>query len=249
MDEPFAQPLTGGALLCSFCPRRCRLSLSETGRCAALAYGPEGLRPTRPPGAFRLRTVAAPLSGLFAFSDLHTVLQVLTSGSGLSGRTSEPPPDVHFTPEQVVFVASAWQADGIHLATDDPVFDVSEGHEIVMRARAAGMKAALTTSGYLTPAVREILFDGLHTVNLRLWSMGQAFYGTRFGARVEPVLSTVEWLGAHPRANVEVTVPIVAGENDRPFELERLARWIARTLGASVPIHFEGPLLPQEAER
>jgi pyruvate formate lyase activating enzyme len=248
--EPFAHELKGGALLCSFCPRRCRLTRGQSGTCGALTFDAHGLRPTRAPGSFRLRTLATPLSGLLAFPRDKVVVAVETGGSGLQTTPFEGPAedDVRFTPEQVVFVARAWDAGGIHLSSDDPVFDVGEGHDILTRAHAARLKTAVTTSGFLLPMARDILFDGADVVNLRLWSMSQGFYGKRFGVRIEPVLATVEWLAAHPGRTVEVTVPLTAGANDSPMEIERLAHWIARSLGPSVPLHFEAEVGPPQGE-
>ena len=251
MEEPFAHTLKDGALLCSFCPRRCRLPLNQVGRCGALACDACGLRLTRPPGAFRLRTVAPEQSGLILLPKDRIVLEVESGGSGLESRPLEPlgENDARFTPEQVVFVARAWDAGAVHLVSDDPVFGVAEGHEIVAHARAAGLKTAVTTTGFLLPMAREIVLDGVDIVNLKIWSTSPTFYARRFGARVEPVLSTVEWLGTRRGFLFEATIPLVPDENDAPFEIERLAHWISRTLGPKVPIHFDAgvPGVSEEA--
>jgi pyruvate formate lyase activating enzyme len=239
--EPFATPLKGGALLCRFCPRGCRLTAGHEGVCGALSYDGEGLRQTHAPGHFRLRMVASERSGIAAFPRERVVLTVDSAGSGLEGHAFEPLQeiDTRFSPEQVVFVARAWDACAVHLASDDPVFGVAEGLEILQQAHRAGLRSAVTTSGYLLPVPREILLGSAGIVSLRIWSLSPTFYSRRFGARVEPVLSTDEWLAGRRDIPVEVTMPLVPGSNDAPFEIERLVRWIGRTLGPRVPVHIE----------
>jgi pyruvate formate lyase activating enzyme len=172
------------------------------------------------------------------------ILSVETAGSGIETRRHRRGPalasdEPRFTPEQVVFVARAWNTSGVFLRSDDPVFGASEGHEILAQARAARLKTALTTTGFLLPIPREILLRTADVVNLRIWSVRPSFYFDRFGAAIQPVLSTIEWLSKWRDGTVEITTPLLPGENDGPGEIEELARWIARTLGAAVPIHFE----------
>jgi pyruvate formate lyase activating enzyme len=251
VTEPFAHAVKDGVLVCSFCPRRCRLTVTEVGRCGALACDVCGLRLTRAPGTFRLRTLAPEQARLLSFPKDRIVLAVESGGSGLETRTLEPlgDQDTRFTPEQVVFVARAWDAAAVHLVSDDPVFGVAEGHDILAHARAAGLKTAVTTTGFLLPQSREIVLDGADIVNLKIWSTSPTFYTRRFGARVEPVLQTVEWLGSRRSLTIEATIPILPGQNDAPFEVERLAHWISRSLGLHVPIHFVpgAPGVPDDA--
>jgi pyruvate formate lyase activating enzyme len=239
MSEPFGLALKDGAILCQFCPRGCRLHLGATGRCGALENEACRLIPVRPAGSFRVKTVAADQTGLYKFRDQALVLCVESDGSCLEASKQAADSTPHLSAEQVVFVARAWGAGGIYLSSEDPVFDVGEGREILERAKAAGLVTALATTGYLLPRTREIVLDRVDVVNLRIWSLTQAFYAKRFGARIEPILATAEWLASRRDLAVEVTVPVLPGENDAPAELSRLVHWIGRTFGPDVPIHVE----------
>lgn len=248
MVDPFAHALSEGALLCTFCPRRCRLAPDGVGVCGALTHQAGGLRLSRTPGRYRVETLAGPLCRLRAFAREQTVLTVTTPGSGLEAHSFVLPDEdePRFSPEQVVFAARSWNAGAVYLDGDDPVFQASEGHEILERAQAARLRTGLTTTGFLLPTAREIVFDSVDAVNLRIWSASPGFYSRRFGVRLEPILSTIEWLATRPRLALEVTVPMLPGENDSILEVERLLRLLSRMLGGSVPIRMEGAAVTSE---
>lgn len=241
MDPIFSQRLEDGRVLCSFCPRRCRLTASETGWCGALERCGDELVVARQGAPFRLDVAPAEASGLQRFCPGTAFAAIRTRGSGLEVRSAAPDVDdaqaPWLSPEEAVALARTWGCRGIYLRADDPVFGITEGFQLFERARAAGLRTALRSSGYLLPRGREIVFAFTDAVEFRLFSASGGVYGKRFGARVEPVLDTIAWAGKRPELWIEITVPLLPGENDDPAELRKLGKWIGEHVGVGVPVH------------
>ena len=241
MESVFSHPIPDGRLLCTCCPRRCLLGTGEVGSCGALQSAGGLLGRTRNGVTFSIRVAAVEACGFARFFPGTAFLVVESPGSGLEiaqrdfGQTPDNTPWID--PDEAVFLARSWGCKGVVLKTDDPVFGVSEGYEILEKARRIGLGTAVTTTGYLLPKGRELLFAHSDAINLRLFSPC-AFYRRHFGAQQQPIQDTVEWLSHKKSFWIEVTVPILTGENDRPSDLDRLAHWIRESIGPSTPVHF-----------
>ena len=242
MESAFSHPLPDGRLLCTFCPRRCLLASGDVGSCGALRYSNGLLGRARSGVTFSIRVAPVEACGFTRFFPGTAFLVVESPGSGLESARQDFGQTLAKTswidPDEAVFLARTWGCKGIILETDDPVFGVTEGYEILEKARRMGLGTAITTTGYLLPKGRELLFAHCDAVNLHLFSAYDAFYRRHFGARPQPIQETVDWLSHKRSFSIEVTVPLLAGENDRPADVDRLARWIRETLGPSTPIHF-----------
>lgn len=240
MEPVFSQRLEDGRVLCSLCPRRCRLGETDTGWCGALERREGELVLTSSGPPFRLDVGPVEASGLRRFCPGTAFAAIVTRGSGLEVRTEPRIPEEESAPwldaAEAVGLARAWGCRGIYLKADDPVFGITEGFTLFEKAGAAGLKTALRTSGYMLARGREILFAHADAVEFRLFSVTGAVYGKRFGARVEPVLDTIAWAHGRPGLWTEITVPILPGENDTPEELARLGDWILARLGPGVPV-------------
>lgn len=249
MEPVFSQRLDDGRLLCSLCPRRCRLTNSESGWCGALERHGDELVSPEPGAPFRLDVAPAEASGLQRFCPGTAFAAIRTRGSGLEvwGRPRDPREEhlPWLSAEEAVVLARTWGCRGVFLAQDDPVYGITEGFALFERARAAGLKTAIRSSGYLLPRGREILFAFADAVEFRLYSIAGALYGKRFSARVEPILETIAWAAQRPDLWIEITVPLLPGENDDPAELRRLGDWLFRGIGAERPVHVTsgGPAL------
>jgi pyruvate formate lyase activating enzyme len=242
MESVFSHPIPDGRLLCTFCPRRCLLASGDVGNCGALCNSNGLLGRAQSGVTFSIRVAAVEDCGFTRFFPGAAFLVVQSPGSGLESARRDfgqtPNKASWMDPDEVVFLARSWGCKGVVLSTDDPVFGVTEGYEILEKARKLGLGTAITTTGYLLPKGRELLFAHSGAVGLRLFGVCDSFYRRRFDARLQPIQETVDWLSHKRSFLIEVTVPLLAGENDRPADVDRLARWIRETLGPSTPVHF-----------
>lgn len=246
MEPVFCAALPDGRIACSLCPRQCRIPSDEQGFCGYFVNEAGRLHPSHGCGHLQLRVETVQGAGLaFLAGEPRPILWIETGGAVLAPHRAEPSRPARlgedlpgFTAEELIFLAQAWGCGTIYLDTDNPGFGVTRGIETMRLARTAQLKTALGTTGYLSTRGRELLFDCLDLANFRLFSLSPAVYRHRFSARPEPIFETVEWARRTTRVAIEITIPLLLGENDRPSEIERLCRWIADSLGSATPVHF-----------
>jgi pyruvate formate lyase activating enzyme len=56
---------------------------------------------------------------------------------------------------------------------------------------------------------------------------------------IAPVLATLAYLAQLDDVWLEITVPLIPGENDSVGEVRRLSRWLVDELGPEVPLHLK----------
>jgi pyruvate formate lyase activating enzyme len=78
----------------------------------------------------------------------------------------------------------------------------------------------------------------MDAANVDLKAFTEEFYFKLTGAHLQPVLDTLVYLCRETSVWVELTTLLVPGKNDSPEEIVAMTRWIARELGADVPLHF-----------
>lgn len=103
-------------------------------------------------------------------------------------------------------------------------------------ASREGLKNVFVSNGYMTEqCLREISPD-LHAANVDLKAFSDKFYKEQCGARLNPVLKTLETL-KRQKVWLEVTTLLIPGLNDAPEELQELAKFLA-ALDQDIPWHI-----------
>ncbi len=105
-------------------------------------------------------------------------------------------------------------------------------------ARAAvrkGIKNVFVTNGYMTEEALKEIHPDLHAANVDLKSFNDKFYREMCGARLEPVLRSIETM-KRLGVWVEVTTLIIPGYNDSEDELKEIARFIV-SVDPNMPWH------------
>jgi len=103
-------------------------------------------------------------------------------------------------------------------------------------AAARGIRNVFVTNGYMTRECLEEIYPDLHAANVDLKAFTDRFYKEQCGARLDPVLRTIESMKAQG-VWVEVTTLLIPGLNDDPAELRDLAGFIAG-LDPGIPWHI-----------
>jgi len=106
------------------------------------------------------------------------------------------------------------------------------GEEAVSR----GLKNVFVTNGYMTPECLNDIDPNLHAMNVDLKSFTNQFYKEQCGAKLDPVLRSLEtakelgiWL--------EVTTLLIPGLNDNTEELKEIAGFLVQ-LDPDIPWHI-----------
>lgn len=141
-----------------------------------------------------------------------------------------------FPPGQVVAAAKRYACDSIAYTYTEPTVFFEYAYDAAKLAHQEGIKNIFVTNGYMTLEALEEISPYLNAANVDLKSFSDAFYRRVCGARLQPVLETIEAM--HQRGVwVEVTTLLIPGLNDSDDELRRIAQFV-HEVGPDIPWHI-----------
>lgn len=237
-----------GRLLCTLCPRYCRIGEGQAGFCFirkniggklySLGYG----RST----GFALDPVEK--KPLNHFLPGTQILSFGTAGCNLGCRFCQnwsiskakldDAQSLEASPERVVELALRCGAPSLAFTYNDPVIWGEFVIDISRLARECGLKSVMVTAGYITPEARAQLYRYIDAANVDLKGFTERFYHKLTFSHLDPVLDTLRWLKHETEVWLEITNLMIPGENDDPDETARMCDWIVENLGDDVPLHF-----------
>lgn len=138
--------------------------------------------------------------------------------------------------EEVVNEALATGCASISYTYTEPTIFFEYAFDIGVMAHEKGIKNVFVTNGYMTGECIDELNGVLDGANVDIKAFTEGFYKKVCGARLAPVLESVERmrkLGIW----VELTTLVIPTMNDSEEELRGLARWIAKT-DKTMPWHL-----------
>jgi len=141
-----------------------------------------------------------------------------------------------FPPEEVVAGAKRYKCASIAYTYTEPTIFFEYAYDTALLAHQEGIKNIFVTNGYMTEEALEAIEPYLDAANVDLKSFNPQFYRRIVGARLEPVLETIERMH-EMRVWVEVTTLIIPGQNDGEEELREIARFIAG-IDVKMPWHI-----------
>ena len=233
---------------CAVCPRRCRLREGQRGYCfvrgnlgGALVLHGYG-RST----GFRVDPIEK--KPLFHFLPGSAVLSFGTVGCNLGcrfcqnwaiSRSRDPSALlVAAGPEAIARRARELGCASVAFTYNDPVTYHEYCVDTAQACRELGLHPVAVSAGYQNAEPRAEFYAHMDAANIDLKAFSDAFYRRLCGARLQPVLETLQYIRHETRTWLELTTLLIPGENDSAGELERLSQWIAGHLGADVPLHF-----------
>jgi pyruvate formate lyase activating enzyme len=248
-EARYWEPAADGKVLCTLCPRECRIGEGQDGFCF--------IRRNR---GGRLVTAGWGTTTGFAVDPIEkkplnhfhpgsTVLSFGTAGCNLGcrfcqnwdiskAREDERLSEDTWTPERVVDLAVRRGCPGLAFTYNDPIIWAEYAIEVAKEARARGLFTVFVTNGYVGKAAREEIFPHMDAANVDLKAFTDAFYAKATLSHLGPVLDTLEWLARETGVWVEVTNLVIPGLNDAPDETRALADWVVSHMGPDVPVHF-----------
>ncbi|MCD6295078.1 MAG: AmmeMemoRadiSam system radical SAM enzyme [Deltaproteobacteria bacterium] len=140
------------------------------------------------------------------------------------------------TPEDIVQTAIKQGATSISYTYTEPTIYFETAFETARIASDRGLLNVFVSNGYMTPTCLEKMGGNLAAANVDLKAFNKKFYREQCGAKLEPVLKTLETLKAMG-VWLEVTTLLIPGLNDKPEELKDLARFLVN-LDPGIPWHI-----------
>ncbi len=140
------------------------------------------------------------------------------------------------SPDEVVRSAKEAGCRSIAYTYTEPTIFFEYARDCAVLAKEEGIRNVFVTNGYMTKECLDELSGILDAANVDVKSFSEEFYRKVCGARLAPVLESIEYmlkLGIW----VEVTTLVIPRHNDSEEELREIARWISRT-EKSMPWHI-----------
>ncbi len=244
----FSKPLEDGRLLCTLCPRACKLSDGQRGLCfvrqrkgnsiTLMTYG-------RSSGFMIDPIEKKPLNH---FLPGTPVLSFGTAGCNLSCKfcqnwdmSKSRELDIlqsPATPEAIALAAREHDCRSVAFTYNDPVIFYEYAVDTAIACHELGIQTVAVTAGYISDLARAGFFEYMDAANIDLKGFSEGFYRELCAGSLQPVLDTLEYLVHETKVWTEITTLLIPGENDTPDELHALTSWIAEKLGPDVPLHF-----------
>ncbi len=233
----------GGRVVCTLCPRRCKIADGRRGVCRlrenrggvlyAVAYG-------------RLVSVAVdPIEKkpLYHFHPGDDVLSTGPNGCNFTcpgcqnyAISQEEVPSHYVAPPALVALAQEQRSPGIAYTYTEPLVWFEYVRDACRAARAGGLYNVAVTNGYLEEEPAKEIAPLLDAANVDVKSLSDEFYRDYCGGTLAPVLRTCEIFKKH--LHLEITNLLITDRNDGEEDVASLVKWVAANLGPETPLHF-----------
>ncbi len=154
-----------------------------------------------------------------------------------SPKPSNPIEGSDVSPKEHVQRAIKYECPSIAYTYSEPTIFVEYALDTMKLAREEGLKNVWVTNGYMSRETLDMVIPFLDATNVDYKGPNDGVYEKYCGGTAEPVMDNLKYLyeaGVH----LEITTLIVPGINDKPGQLEKIARFIARDLSKDVPWHI-----------
>ena len=240
--------LDDGRLQCDLCPRYCHLHEGQRGACfvrqrvgdilVLTTYGRSSgfcIDPIekKPLNHFH------PGSAVFSFgtAGCNLACKFCQNWDISKSRDMDRLMDAA-APAEIAATAAHWGCRSVAFTYNDPVIFAEYAIDTAAACHARGLHTVAVTAGYIDAGARAEFFAAMDAANVDLKAFSDDFYRELCGARLQPVLDTLQWLVHESKVWVELTTLLIPGRNDSDAELTALARWVATELRPDVPMHF-----------
>jgi pyruvate formate lyase activating enzyme len=139
------------------------------------------------------------------------------------------------TPDQVVNAAQEYGCQSISYTYIEPTIFFEFAYECAQLAHDRGIKNVFVSNGYTSPEATRKIAPFLDGNNVDLKAFTDKFYREVCGAKLAPVLDTIQ-LMKELGIWVEVTTLVIPGWNDSDEELQQIAQFI-KGIDIDMPWH------------
>ncbi|MFZ2447800.1 MAG: AmmeMemoRadiSam system radical SAM enzyme [Syntrophobacteraceae bacterium] len=232
---------------CFLCSQHCRIEPGETGKC--------GVRENRGGTLWSLvygRLIAQHIDPiekkpLYHYYPGTTSYSIATAGCNFrclfcqNSDISQSPRETgaifghKVSAETVARDAAEAGCATIAYTYTEPTIFLEYALDVAVRAKELGLANVFVSNGYMTREALDAAAPILGAANVDLKAFSDKYYQEQCGARLKPVLATLEAM-KEKGIWLEVTTLIVPGLNDGEDELRDLARFLA-ALGPEIPWH------------
>ncbi|MCW4016507.1 MAG: AmmeMemoRadiSam system radical SAM enzyme [Candidatus Bathyarchaeota archaeon] len=248
-EAMFYKKLDNNVVNCNLCSHRCqKIADSKTGICGvrknldgklySLVYGRVVARSVDP---IEKKPLFQFLPGSMSYS-IATVGCNFRCDNCQNFDISQLPKERNVivghetSPEEIVFAAKYNNCKSIAYTYSEPTIFFEYALDVAKLAKKEGLKNVFVTNGYITKEALMEIAPYLDAANIDLKSFSDDFYKKRCGARLQPVLDSIE---LYKKLGIwtEITTLIIPTLNDSEDELQKIAEFI-KNVGEDTPWHI-----------
>lgn len=242
------EPMDDGKVRCNLCNHRCVIKDGKRGICGvrencagtliSLVYGNVIARHCDPiekkplfhfmPGSHSFSIATVGCNFRCSFCQNADISQMPMDQKRVVGE--------EMTPDEVVRDALATHSASISYTYTEPTIFFEMALDTARLAVSKGLKNVFVTNGYMTRECLREIHPDLHAANTDLKAFTPGFYKEQCGAKLEPVLKTLETM-KEMGVWLEVTTLLIPGLNDSSEELRELAGFLVE-LDPDIPWHI-----------
>ena len=180
------------------------------------------------PGSKSYSVAAAGCNFSCEFCQNHEISQMPRTTRMIAGEEIQP--------AEIVAGAKKSGSKTIAYTYTEPTIYFELAYETARIALLQGIKNVFVTNGFMSAETVEAIKPYLAAANVDLKSFREKFYRQQCGARLEPVLASLQKM-KESGVWVEITTLLIPGLNDSDDELKDIAGFIAG-LGKEIPWHI-----------
>jgi len=240
--------LDGGKVLCTLCPRACKLREGQRGLCFVRARENDEVVLTSYGRSSGFCVDPIEKKPLNHFLPGTPVLSFGTAGCNLTckfcqnwdiskSREMDTLADGG-SPDDIASAAARLGCRSVAFTYNDPVIFLEYARDTATACKERGIRSVAVTAGYVNPDPRSELFSFIDAVNVDLKAFDDHFYRHVVGGRLQPVLDTLRYVRQETDVWLEITNLVIPGHNDTDESIRAMADWIVEELGPDVPLHF-----------
>jgi pyruvate formate lyase activating enzyme len=242
------EKLADNRVHCNLCAHRCTIKEDRRGICGvrenkkgilySLVYGKliaEHVDPIEKkpffhvyPGSKSYSIAAVGCNFNCEFCQNHEISQMPRSTTMIMGEEVEP--------TEIVARAQKSGSKTIAYTYTEPTVYFELAYETALIANKQGIKNIFVTNGFMTPETIAAIAPYLTAANVDLKSFRDDFYKKQCGARLGPVLDSLQKM-KEAGIWLEITTLLIPSLNDSDEELKDIAEFIAG-LGKDTPWHI-----------
>lgn len=246
-EAEYYDRMADDTVTCRLCPHECRIREGGHGRCRSRANRGGRLWTDAYGRVCALHVDPVEKKPLLHFHPGEECLSLAATGCNLSclncqnwSISQAAPDDADYrllSPDGVVQLARNTSCRLVAYTYTEPLTYLEYTRDCARACREAGMRNILVTAGYVNEQPLRDLLPYLDAANVDLKSFSDEIYRSVSGARLSPVLRTLEMM-REAGVWVEITNLLIPGVNDDMEMIRRMCLWLAGHGFADNPLHF-----------
>jgi len=232
-------------LICTLCPRSCRILQEEHGECGVRFNNSDGdnlpfygilsainIDPIEKKPLYHFYPGSLIFSIGFYGCSFHCPF---CQNFQISQQTPEERSEKYVSPEKLIALVQQNNLTSVAFTYSEPLVHFEYILKASQLARENGIKTVLVTNGYINTKPARELLPYIDALNIDLKSFRDGFYSGELGGTLQPVLDFIKLSSEY--SHVEVTTLVIPDKNDSDDEMDNIAGFIA-SVDRNIPLHL-----------